>query len=272
MTPSVLSSIDLVLCVDLTGSMASFIEAAKRDLRAVLDAFARELHGGLRVAIVGYRDHCDGDRLLERYPFTADLDDASATIGRLAVAGGGDAPEAVYTGLQACLALDYRPGSYRVILLVGDAPPHGVGAHGDSYARMDPTGLSLDDMANELESEGVFIHALSMRPEDKVLASSFRRLSISTGGGYHETSSAAAVRIVETVATSLLRDIELDGRILARLREGVAIPSPASDDELPPSREQILSTMLRIEVHDIHAGMMRLRRRNLLDEPAITGS
>jgi hypothetical protein len=261
----VLSNIDLVFCVDLTSSMQGFIMSAKRSIRAVLEALAAKLEGGLRVAIVGYRDHCDGDKLLEIYPLDADIARASMSIHMLEVSGGGDAPEAVYSGLEACLGLAWAPGSYRVVILVGDAPPHGVGAPGDSLAHGDPTGLSLDDMANKLESEGVFVHALSMCPKDTVLASSFRRLSISTGGGYHETSSDAAISIVETVTQSLLADIELDTKLLARLREGVDIPKPASDDDIVPSREDIIAKMLRVDVHDIHAGMMRLRRRRLLD-------
>jgi hypothetical protein len=261
---SVLSAIDLVFCVDLTSSMSGFINSAKRSMSAVLEAFAAKLPGGLRVAIVGYRDYCDGDKLLETHALDANLERVARTLDKLAVSGGGDAPEAVYAGLEACLALAWRKGSYRVIILVGDAPPHGVGAHGDSLATGDPTGLSLDDMANKLETEGVFVHALSMHPNDKLLASSFRRLSISTGGGYHDTSSAAAMSIVETVTTSLLADIELDGRILERLREGVRVPEPAHADDVVPSREEIIAKLLRVELHDVHAGMMRLRRRQLV--------
>ena len=258
---SVLSQLDLVFCVDLTGSMSGFISVAKRQMAQVLDAFAPQLHGGLRVGIVGFRDHCDGDKLLEVYPLDGDLARVSAAIAKLAVSGGGDAPEAVYTGLEACLALDWSAGSYRVVLLVGDAPPHGVGCAGDTLA-IDPTGLSLDDMANKLETEGVFVHALAMRSGDALLASSFQRLSVSTGGGYHETSSTASIAIVESIARGLLQDIELDTRILARLREGVTIPEGA--DEIVPSRAEILAKQLRVEPLAIHAGMMRLRRRRLL--------
>lgn len=259
-----LSKLDLVFCVDLTSSMSGFIAAAKRQMAQVLEAFAAKLHGGLRVAIVGYRDHCDGDKLLEVYRLDHDLARVATAIDKLVVSGGGDAPEAVYSGLQACLALDWAPGSYRVIVLVGDAPPHGVGAPGDSL-KTDPTGLTLDDMANLLESEGVFVHALSMRPHDQLLATSFRRLSISTGGGYHDAPAAEAIQIVETIAQGLLADLELDSRLLARLREGIVVPAPVDDHDLPPSREQIAAKLLGVEEREVWAGMMRLRRRRLLD-------
>jgi hypothetical protein len=255
-----LSQLDLAFCIDLTASMSGFIASAKRHMVQVLDAFAAQLHGGLRVAIVGYRDHCDGKKLLEVHPLEADLARVANTIASLAVSGGGDAPEAVYTGLEACLGLGWTAGSYRVILLVGDAPPHGVGAPGDSLAR-DPTGHDLDGMANKLETEGVFVHALSMQPADQHLATAFRRLSISTGGGYYDTATSTAIAIVEAVAHSLLQHIELDTQLYARLRDGVPVP----EDELGPSRAQLLAKQLGREELEIHTGMMRLRRRRLIE-------
>lgn len=258
-----LSKLDLVFCIDLTSSMSGFIAAAKHHMTALLEGFAAQLDGGLRVAIVGYRDHCDGDRLLEVYPLEADLAKVAAAIRGLAVSGGGDAPEAVYTGLDACLALAWAPGSYRVILLVGDAPPHGVGCAGDSLPH-DPTGYTIDDMANKLETEGVFVHALSMRPGDALLARSFQRLSISTGGGFHDTSSSVVMAIVDGITRSLLADIDLDRKVLARLHEGVVVPAPVSEDDRVPSRAELLAKALRVEERDIHAAIMRLRRRRLL--------
>jgi hypothetical protein len=259
-----LNRLDLAFCVDLTGSMGGFIESAKRHMVRVLEALKAELGDGVRVAIVGYRDHMDGDKLTEVHPFEADLKKVDATINGLKVSGGGDAPEAVYSGLQACLGLTWREGSYRVVILVGDAPPHAVGAHGDSYAKGDPTGLSLDDMANALETDGLFVHALAMQPRDALLASSFQRLSISTGGGYHDASSSdAAIKVVETITKSLLADIELDRRLLARIREGVRVPEPKDENEIVPSRSELFAKLLKVDVTDVHGGMMRLRRRRI---------
>lgn len=259
-----LSRLDLAFCVDLTGSMSGFIAGAKQHMARVLEALQVALGAGLNVAIVGYRDHSDGPKLLEVHPLDADLTRVAAAVQKLTVSGGGDAPEAVYAGLKACLELTWREGSYRVVILVGDAPPHGVGAAGDAYARGDPTGYSLDDMANALETEGLFVHALSMQPRDTVLASSFQRLSISTGGSYHDaTGSDAAIRIVEAVTQSLLQDIDFDRRLLKQLEAGVEVPAPKSDDDIVPSRAEVLAKLLKVDVQTVHGGLMRLRRRRL---------
>jgi hypothetical protein len=260
----VLSQLDLVFCIDLTGSMSGFLASAQQHMKRVLEAFAERLHGGLRVAIVGYRDHCDGDKLLEVHDFDGKPARVAKAIGKLSVSGGGDAPEAVYSGLLACCRLAWAKGSYRVVVLVGDAPPHGVGAPGDSLPR-DPTGMDLDGMANKLEADDLFVHALSMQPNDRLLETSFRRLSISTSGGYHEASAGAAMTIVEEIAGRLLQDIDLDGRIYTCLRDGVRVAEPAHDNDVPPSRAQLIAGRLGCEERDVHAGMMRLRRRRLLD-------
>ena len=258
-----LSQLDLVFCVDLTGSMGGLITAAKQDMARVLEALRGALGDGLRVAIVGYRDHCDGAKLLEVHPLDGDVARVARRIAGLAVSGGGDAPEAVYSGLQACLRLSWGAGSYRVILLVGDAPPHGVGMAGDSFPNGDPTKLGLDDMANLLEAEGVFVHALALQPGNPILVSSFRRLSIATGGSYHDTSSSnAAMKLVEAVTRGLLGDLDFDRRLLGRLREAMP-PEPA--DDFAPSKYEVLARDFRVEPQAIHTALMRLRRRRLLD-------
>lgn len=264
MNTHLLSRLDLVFCVDLTGSMGGLIASARAHVGRVLDALKAELKDDLRVGFVGYRDHSDGpQKLLQTEPLTTDVERVRKIIDGVKVDGGGDAPEAVYAGLVQCLELAWREGSYRVVILIGDAPPHGVGAAGDSY-RVDPTGLSLDDMANRMETEGLFVHALSLTPHDKVMESAFRRLSISTGGTYSDaTSPDAAMRIVETITQQFLKDLEFDRRLLARLGQGVVVPEPKDEDEVVPTRDEVLARALDVPVQQVWGGLMRLRRRRL---------
>lgn len=258
-----LSRLDLVFCVDLTGSMGGLITAARGHIGRVLDALKTELKDDLRVGLVGYRDHSDGPKLLQVEPLTTDVEKVRAAINDAKVDGGGDAPEAVFAGLVRCLELPWAEGSYRVVLLIGDAPPHSVGAGGDSYPR-DPTGYSLDDIANRMETEGLFVHALSLSPHDKVMESAFRRLSISTGGTYSDTTDPnAAMRMVETVTQQFLKDIDFDRKLLERLRLGVNVPVAKTDDDIVPTRDEVLAKVLDVPVQQIWGGMMRLRRRRI---------
>jgi hypothetical protein len=120
-------------------------------------------------------------------------------------------------------------------------------------------------MANRLEEAGVFVHALAMMPSDKVLEAAFRRLSISTGGAYHDaTTPDAAIKIVESITQRFLTEIDFDRRLLARLNAGVHVPEPTSDDEVVPSRAEIVAKLMNVSVDDVNGGLMRLRQRRLL--------
>jgi hypothetical protein len=260
---ALLRRLDLVFCVDVTGSMGGLIASARRHVGNVLDALQGELGSDLRVGFVGYRDHSDGPNLLSVEPLTPDVAKVRKAIDTVKVDGGGDAPEAVFAALVKCLELDWAKASYRVVILIGDAPPHSVGAPGDSYPK-DPTGLSLDDVANRMETEGLFVHALSLVPHDKVTESSFRRLSISTGGTYSDaTSPDAAMKVVATISQQFLADLDFDRRLLTRLQQGVTVPEPQHDDDVVPSRDEVVAKLLDVPVQQVWGGMMRLRRRRL---------
>ena len=259
-----LRALDLVFCIDVTGSMGGLIASARQHVGKVLDALQGELGDDLRVGFVGYRDHSDGPKLLTVEPLTTDVKKVRRAIDEVKVDGGGDAPEAVYAALIKCLELDWAKGSYRVVILIADAPPHGVGARGDSYA-IDPTGLSLDDMANRLETEGLFVHALSLTPNDKIMEAAFRRLSISTGATYSDaTSPDAAMKVVATVTTQFLADLEFDTRLFDALEAGVDVPEPKDENDVVPSRDEVLAKRLGVPVQQVWGGVMRLRRRRLV--------
>ena len=115
-------------------------------------------------------------------------------------------------------------------------------------------------------SMGGFIAALSMQPGDKVLEGSFKRLSISTGGSYRDaTSPAAAMEVVETFTKGFLADIEFDRKLLEVLRAGVDVPEPKDENDVVPTRDDLVAERLKVPVQQVWGGLMRLRRRRLLD-------
>lgn len=251
-----LSRLDLVFCVDLTSSMAPFIQAAREQMTSILDGLRASLGDGLRVAVVGYRDHCDKNTC-EAYSFIGDPREVKATLDGLVTSGGGDYPEAVFTGLLRCLALPWGKGAYRVVVLVGDAPPHACGAHGDTHPTRDPSGRDLDEMANLFEEAGIFVHALATRAE-AVLERSFRRLSITSGGTFHVATGrgdAGAMGIVETIGRRFLSELAFDRRLYAAIAE-LSEPSAMNAESL--------GRVMRASIDDVNAGLMRLRQRRIV--------
>ena len=119
--------VEVAFVLDTTGSMAGLIEGAKQKIWSI----ANQLASGaptpeVRMALIGYRDR--GDAYVTRVrDLTDDIDAVYAELQGYAAGGGGDTPESVNQALhEAVTRLDWSQddGVYRVVFLVGDAPPH----------------------------------------------------------------------------------------------------------------------------------------------------
>jgi Mg-chelatase subunit ChlD len=112
--------------MDATGSMEDEIDKLKttmREIAGTIDALPER--PDVRYALVAYRDR--GDQFVVRTnDFTSDVGAFQRTLAALQAGGGGDEPESVNEALHRSLnELSWRPNdTVRMILLVGDAPPH----------------------------------------------------------------------------------------------------------------------------------------------------
>jgi len=114
--------LDVVICLDTTGSMRPHIDAIRSQLTKAL----RENIAGtasFRIGMVLYKDYRE-EYLNRIVPFTADLDVFQKSLDAIQVGGGGDIPEAIYEALYAgAVNLPWAAES-RIMILIGDAPPH----------------------------------------------------------------------------------------------------------------------------------------------------
>src|SRR4051812_24642409 len=119
--------VEVVFCLDTTGSMSGLIDGAKAKIWAICNQIA----GGkptpdLKVGLVAYRDRGD-DYITKVFDLSSDLDAIHAQIKKFTANGGGDTPESVNQALDDAVnkikwSTDKK--SLRIIFLVGDAPPH----------------------------------------------------------------------------------------------------------------------------------------------------
>jgi hypothetical protein len=116
------ADVDIVLCVDTTDTMADTIEAIKTRLPGLL---AKRVGGfsSYRLGLVAYKDYFE-EYLYRRFDFTSDLATFSGSLEALRSGGGRDVPEAVYEALYASLNEFSWSAAKRIVILVGDAPPH----------------------------------------------------------------------------------------------------------------------------------------------------
>jgi hypothetical protein len=96
----------------------------------------------LRVGLVAFRDHPPQDHtyIVKNFGFSSDISKVQKDLSTLYASGGGDGPEAVTAAMAEALNMDWREYASKMIVLIADAPPHGIGEYGDgksgSFGRM----------------------------------------------------------------------------------------------------------------------------------------
>jgi hypothetical protein len=203
----------------------------KDDITAVRDSLFRivdkvvERTKGLRIrfGIVSYRDHPPQDHtyVTRIFDFTEKIKAVYKEISALNPSEGGDIPEAVADGLyDARTKLSWQKESYKVLLLVGDAPPHGraYNALADDYF---PDGCpDGHDPRSEVQSlkrlygSTIFIFVCGCNP---LVEQSFRSIAESVDGGKYYSLTEAS-QLPEAIL-EILQDmgdlIEVDRRVFA---------------------------------------------------------
>lgn len=119
--------VEVVFVLDTTGSMGGLIQAAKEKIWSIATTMASAQPAPeIKMGLVAYRDR--GDAYVTRVvDLSGDLDSMYATLMDFQADGGGDGPESVNQALyDAVHAISWSqdPHAYKVVFLVGDAPPH----------------------------------------------------------------------------------------------------------------------------------------------------
>lgn len=119
--------VDVVFALDTTGSMSGLIQAAKEKIWSIASTMASaQPTPEIRIGLVAFRDR--GDQYVTKVvDLSSDLDSVYATLMDFRADGGGDTPESVNQALYDAvhnMSWSDAAQAYRVIFLVGDAPPH----------------------------------------------------------------------------------------------------------------------------------------------------
>ena len=115
-------TLDLVVALDTTQSMHDDMPILQRELTSALQ---EELaaYRQVRVGFMFYRDYYE-EYLVRGSGFLDSYQAVQATLDRVRIAGGRDLPEAIYEALWAGIkGFEWRSPN-RMIILIGDAPPH----------------------------------------------------------------------------------------------------------------------------------------------------
>jgi hypothetical protein len=191
------TAVDIEIAIDTTGSMTPSIENAQRDARTIV-AKTQQTLPNARFAIVQFRDEGDTPEYEVVQPLTADAGAVAAAIARLHADGGGDSPEAYNLVFQRAVsdqaALGLRPGSRKLLFVLGDAEPHGAGRAGlegcaDDSA--DPHGLDTASVLAGLRASEITLNLVLQGSSAQTPLRCYQSLASAAYGNGTATESGA---------------------------------------------------------------------------------
>ena len=184
-------AIELVFCLDATGSMGGLIHTAKEKIWDIVTLMSQsEPAPDIRLGMVFYRDRGD-DFVTRSYPLTHDIDSIYSELLLITANGGGDSPESVNQALDEAVAkIGWKSGQniYRSVFLVGDCAPHMDYQDDVKY----PTSCKL---ANE---KGIVINTIKLGNQCSDAIPHFKAIATATNGEYKQLGQNAEDVVIET--------------------------------------------------------------------------
>eukprot|EP01083_Nonionella_stella_P174503 605127_1 len=141
--------LDVAFVLDCTGSMNSYIQSCKDNIIAISSKISKEVDNcDVQFALVSYRDIPPQDKtfVTKILNFTPIPFKIQIELQQISASGGGDQPEALTSALYAChKQLEWRNPSIKIIIVITDAPPHGLETHvEDGFPDGDPDTFNTD--------------------------------------------------------------------------------------------------------------------------------
>lgn len=196
--PAVIAGpLDIVLCVDTSGSMGPAIGSVKQSARQLVEELTRR-SPSLRLGVIGYKD-VDGDGANARTAraLSARVRERVEELGSWAAGGGGATkPEDLLFALEGAIEMDWRGQDERgvdvarVVIVITDAS-----------AKTDPR-RTIASISASARSKAVRVYVLPLDPKDAELAQHARELARGTRG------AVLSARSAEETASAVLGAVE----------------------------------------------------------------
>jgi hypothetical protein len=148
--------LDIEIAIDTTSSMGASIRQAQDDSKKLVND-VRARYPGALFAVVQFKDSGDTPEYQLLQPMTGDAVKVDGAIDTLTPQGGGDFPEAYNLVFQNSTdaATGWRASSRKLVVVIGDAEPHGAGTagfKGCSDTSTDPHGLNTASVLAAMKS------------------------------------------------------------------------------------------------------------------------
>jgi Mg-chelatase subunit ChlD len=197
--------VEVVFVLDTTGSMSGLIHAAKEKIWSIASTLAQAQQAPvISIGLVAYRDRGDA-YVTQVVDLDRDLDSMYAKLMDFAADGGGDGPEAVNEALGAAIermSWSQDQSTYKVVFLVGDAPPH-----------MDyQDDVKYPQIVAAAAAKGIVVNTIQCGSLSDTVAP-WRHIASLGGGRYFTVEQAGSAVAIETPFDARIATLaaELDG-------------------------------------------------------------
>ena len=227
-------SLDLMLVVDTTGSMADELSYLQAELESVITRAVSD-NGNIpvRLSVNFYRD--DGDEYVVRdFPFTEDISGAIADLKAQAADGGGDMPEKVNAALDNAInSHDWNENSTKLLFIILDAPPHSEDAKAVE---------EMNALTEQAAEKGIRIIPILASGGDKEAEYLMRDMAMKTGGSYlfltDDSGVSAGGHIQPTVGDYEVEKLnDLMVKVINRYLAANTTPASYTDEQVELSEE-----------------------------------
>jgi len=120
---------DIVICLDATGSMESCIEQLKSNLSAFITNLttrsgSQQIVPDWRARLIYFRDLDADSEAMVGFDFVNSEEELRQQINQVRAVGGGDDPESILDAIYTAIAKsDWREGVLHAVIAFTDAPP-----------------------------------------------------------------------------------------------------------------------------------------------------
>ncbi|EJT98762.1 vWA-like protein [Dacryopinax primogenitus] len=245
--------LDLVFIQDATGSQGSYISHATENIEEICNTIANTgklvRPEDLRLGLIAFRDHPPQDNtfITKKFPFTSDVAEMKANLKTLYASGGGDGPEAVTAALYDALNMDWRPEARRMVVLIADAPPHGLGEYGDGFDSGSPDGHDPIQIVREMATRGITLFFVACEPalSGYLYANEFYHAMTSLTGGTVLPLTTSSL-LSHAIIGSVLENLDMED-LIREVGQHVANRVLGGDDVDDIARQLHEHLMLRNE-------------------------
>ncbi|KIM42301.1 hypothetical protein M413DRAFT_444728 [Hebeloma cylindrosporum] len=160
--------LDVVFLQDTTGSQGPYIRSARKAIHNICDKISASGHLStdlIRFGLIAFRDHPPQDHtyVTKEFGFTSDINVMQKNLAGLIATGGGDGPEAQTAALAAALNMEWAENALKMVILITDSPPHGIGEARDGFSESPDQNDPLE-LARQMAEKGITLFVIACEP------------------------------------------------------------------------------------------------------------